>query len=272
MNNVNIKCAFCNKDVRKKQKHIGFKIKKGQRNFYCDLECSSKAKVLKKVVKQCVFCKKDFDTSSGKDSKRCCSKTCMGKYVASFAQKKNISYASKKAWQNIDRKKRDIQIRKAKTCNVCYSIFYGKNRYCSLTCLKNSSRGEQISMKRKEMFKSGRLRVTGGTTKWIIYKNIKVQGSYEYRACLILDKLLELKLIHKWEYTNDRIQYIGKDNKQHSYLLDFKVWTDSDNFYYLETKGYKTPTDELKWNATKKLGHTLLVWYENDLKTKEQEF
>ena len=34
----------------------------------------------------------------------------------------------------------------------------------------------------------------------------------------------EKKIIFDWEYTKDRYDYLGIDNKKHSYLLDFKVF------------------------------------------------
>lgn len=110
-----------------------------------------------------------------------------------------------------------------------------------------------------------------GTTKWYKYKNIKVQGTYELRTCKILDYWKKIKKIKSWEYTNDRITYIGSDNKKHSYLLDFKVVENNSNIYYIETKGYKTIEDELKWNAVKELGYKLLVWYNEDILNEENK-
>ena len=49
----------------------------------------------------------------------------------------------------------------------------------------------------------------------------------------------ELRNIKDWEYTNDRVPYIGVDRKQHTYLLDFKVFNNDNTFYYIETKGYE---------------------------------
>lgn len=119
------------------------------------------------------------------------------------------------------------------------------------------------------MFKNKTLTVTGGTTKWIKYKNISVQGSYEYRACIILDKWKSDGKIRDWEYTNDRVQYVGLDGKNHNYLLDFKVFTYDGGFYYIETKGYKKDVDDLKWAAVKNAGHKLVIWFDNDLKREE---
>lgn len=119
------------------------------------------------------------------------------------------------------------------------------------------------------MFHDGLLRVTGGTTKWIPYKNIKVQGSYEFRMCVILDKWKMCNKIKDWEYTKDRISYIGTDGKLHNYLLDFKIWKNDESFYYLETKGFKKENDDLKWKAVRDKGFDLIVWFGNDLSKEE---
>lgn len=120
------------------------------------------------------------------------------------------------------------------------------------------------------MFQSGNLKVTGGTTKWVPYKDIKVQGSYEYRTCLILDKWVGLKKISEWEYTNDRFHYIGIDGNTHNYLMDFKVWNPDGTFYYLEVKGYQKPNDKLKWDAVRKAGFPLVVWFNDDIIREEK--
>jgi hypothetical protein len=54
-------------------------------------------------------------------------------------------------------------------------------------------------------------------------------------------------LIFAWEYTSDKIQYIGLDGKEYIYPLGFKVWVSENKFYYVETKGYIREVDALKW-------------------------
>lgn len=130
---------------------------------------------------------------------------------------------------------------------------------------------KKISKTRKSLFKEGLLNVTGGTACWIPYKHIKVQGTYEFRMCHILDYMLKNNFIESWEYTNDRIEYIGLDNKKHSYLLDFKVY-ENNSFYYIETKGYSTETDKLKWDAVRNQGYILKVLYNEDIKALESKF
>jgi hypothetical protein len=127
----------------------------------------------------------------------------------------------------------------------------------------------------KNQFITGK-RNSNGTTKckWVEIETsngkLKVQGSYEVRTCRILDILKENGEILDWEYTNDRIQYIGPDNKQHTYLIDFKVINTDGTFHYLEVKGRKMENDEFKWKAVRELGYRLDVWFIEDIKKFEK--
>lgn len=148
------------------------------------------------------------------------------------------------------------------------------NLYCSKICFwkVNSYIYEKISKTRKERYKLNLYELTGGHSKRFYYKEYKVQGSFEYRACFILDYLKEIWLIESWEYTKDSIIYIWLDNKEHSYFLDFKIYNTNKTFTYLETKWFKTELDSLKWLETKKQGYDLIVWFEQDLMRLETLF
>ena len=80
-----------------------------------------------------------------------------------------------------------------------------------------------------------------------------------------------MKLISKWEYTNDRVKYVGVDGKLHNYLIDFKVWGMDDSYYYIETKGYKRENDELKWKSLRERGDILYVWYNEEILNQEKK-
>jgi len=86
----------------------------------------------------------------------------------------------------------------------------------------------KISRIKREQYANGLvLPPSAGWAKWIEVTcskgTFKVQGTYEYRTCFILDNLLKLKIIKDWDYTGDRIPYIGLDNESHTYILDFKM-------------------------------------------------
>ena len=253
-----------------KAKHINYKRKIGQTEFYCSKKCCYNSAKCETITKTCLYCHSPFETDNGCDSPKCCSKVCSGKYSQSFADPIAISNGLKKAWRRGDFIRSVEKSKKYKTCSICGNRFYGNKTYCSLLCLQNAGVNAKISATRKQMFRSGNLKVTGGTTKWVPYKNIKVQGSYEYRTCVVLDKWLASKKISRWEYTNDRFNYTGVDGNPHNYLLDFKVWNPDNTFYYLEVKGYQKPNDELKWNAVRKTGVPLIVWFNNDIRKEEK--
>jgi hypothetical protein len=271
MKTLEVICTACGCKSLKLKKKIDFKIKSGQTNFFCGPKCSNQFKKLNDIHKKCLYCSNEFITSGRSDSKKCCSKECSAKYSASYTNPKNVSIGIKNAWKMGVYKNRTNKLVKYKVCPVCSDKFYGNKKYCSISCYQNSNVIKKISDTRKQLFSVGKLNVTGGNTKWIKYKNIKVQGTYEYRTCFILDKLQEMKLITKWEYTNDRVQYIGKDNNLHNYLIDFKVWDLNNLYYYIETKGYKKENDELKWKAVRDRGDKLYVWYNEEITNQEKK-
>ena len=54
------------------------------------------------------------------------------------------------------------------------------------------------------------------------------------------------------------------------YLLDFKVFENNGDFYYIETKGYKHLNDDLKWEATRREGNRLKIWFEKEIINEEK--
>ena len=166
-------------------------------------------------------------------------------------------------------------------CEECGNAFVQKkptnsSKCCSMRCnrirvgklqtgksVSNEVR-EKMSISRKAMFANG-YNVTGGKTQWIEYKNIKVQGSYEFRTCIILDKWKESGFIRDWEYTNDRITYTNLVGATATYLLDFKVNLNDGDFVYIETKGFIRENDELKWEACRAQNFNIVIWFENNI-------
>lgn len=223
----------------------------------------------------CEFCGKEHDGSYG--SGRFCCQSCSRRYsslIKKDEKNRKISKSLKGKYKKPDR----INI-----CEVCGKEFVSyrrrNTRTCSLECKKklmseisyfSNIDWDTKSKLIKDSYESGKNYVAGGTTKWISYKNIKVQGSYELRVCKILDKLLELGKIYKWEYTKDRIPYIWKDGSRHTYLLDFKVYESENKFYYIESKGYIREHDEEKWEAAKSLNLDHRVWFLGDIEKYER--
>ena len=75
--------------------------------------------------------------------------------------------------------------------------------------IRSEESKQRISKGALKSYQDGQ-RVGGGFTKWHDYKNIRVQGTFELRTCQILDIWKESNVIKDWEYTNDRIEYIGR--------------------------------------------------------------
>jgi hypothetical protein len=272
---MEIQCGECNKSFEIKPKRYNYGKKEGQLYFWCSKECKKKhSNKRNKEIVAC-SCGQDFQRDKNlKKKKKFCSQKCANKYSQTFCDYKKISEGLKRYYTS-DSGKEFIKnhaekLKKYKKCPCCDKKFYGGKKYCSKFCLQKSA-GINISETRKNMFARGELEVTGGTTKWLTYKNIRVQGSYEYRACVLLDKLKDLKLIKDWHRSNFRVNYLGVDNKRHSYLVDFEIITKSGRLLYLEIKGYIKDNDLLKWDAMKKQSYKLIVWMDKNLKLIEDK-
>lgn len=223
-------------------------------------------------MKTCENCGSEILTNYG--SNRFCSSKC----ARGFSTKNKRGEINEKVSKKL-KKYDNIKLR----CQNCKNEFIINHRkknqiFCSKSCsikyrdtgkILSSETREKISNSIKELYKNGK-NVLGGVTKWYTYKNIKVQGTYELRTCVILDLLKDRCDIYDWDYTGDRISYKDINNKYRTYLLDFKVFNTSDSFYYLETKGYATDNDLLKWEEVRKK-HQLVIWFDENIKEMEKK-
>lgn len=220
-------------------------------------------------MKKCENCGIEHDGSYG--SGRFCSDKC----AKSFSTKNKRKEINEKISKTLTK---EPYIRICKGCKEEFKTKKKHQIYCSSDCVNlyvNTGRTpseetrKKLSLATKKSYKEGK-QVYGGTSKWYDYKNIRVQGTYELRTCKILDKWKEQGKIKDWEYTNDRVQYIGVDEKKHTYLLDFKVFENNNSFYYLETKGWEDDNDKLKWKAVENNGDKLKVWFNKDISEYEK--
>jgi hypothetical protein len=233
----------------------------------------------------CKKCGKEFEVEEPnhkfpKKSKYFCSRSCAnsrGPRSNETKEKisKSVTNHFKKNGSHLKGKTKSkvLCIKKCPQCNKTFEVSYIKRNitFCSPNCAKYTSRHSNIDWSKvnKKSYNTGNNYIAGGTTKWYQYKNINVQGTYELRTCKILDRWLEEGKIYNWEYTNDRFTYIGIDEKEHTYLVDFKIYDNQNEFYYLETKGWIHQNDELKWQAVRDKGYKLIVWRENDIQNNE---
>lgn len=230
---------------------------------------------------KCEACQTEHDGTYG--SGRFCSCKC-ARGFSTRAKRDDINRRvslklkgdSRCAWNKGRRGERSIKAKLVKLicrrCNREYELMLTpceikSRRFCSLQCAEESRRNA-ISTINKSTYQNGRI-VRGGTTRWFTYKDIRVQGTYELRACYILDAWKECGKIKDWEYTNDRISYHWPDGSEHTYLLDFKLQYPNGSVVYLETKGYTRENDHLKWEAMKRLGLELMIWFKDDLEREE---
>lgn len=216
---------------------------------YCEFESHHSLHFMKNKIAKCIKCNSEIEINKHASSKTCICVVC-----------------------------------KTLTCNICSKPFIPKlknQKFCSVSCtVSNNNMNRVISKEYKDTlsksaiiaYKNGK-DVYGGRTKWFNVETsngeIRVQGTYEVRACRILDYWKSSNKIKDWEYSNDRYNYISEDNKEHTYLVDFKIINNDSSFYYIETKGYIRENDKLKWEAVRNLGYNLIVWFNKDLEREE---
>lgn len=219
-------------------------------------------------MKKCENCQKEHEGIYG--SGRFCSSKC----ARGFSSKEKRFIINETVSKKLSQYQKINRI-----CPICLNEFITnekKNQICcSVSCatiLKggwnyshNKLSSEDWSKIHKKSYANGERIIAGGLTKWFDYNGIRVQGTYELRTCQILDIWKSYNIIKDWEYTKDRVEYIGEDGKNHNYLLDFKVFTNEGFFYYIEVKGYEHSNDPLKWKAVRDKGYKLEVWFKKDI-------
>lgn len=114
-------------------------------------------------------------------------------------------------------------------------------KFCSRKCANQYADRSTAALK---AFQRGTRKITGGTTRWLDYGKIKVQGTYEFRTCKILDEMKAVGSIKDWFYANDRINYVWDDGVEHTYLIDFTIKHNDDSLSFLEVKGFIHEHDE----------------------------
>ncbi len=233
------------------------KLEKTKKRWY-EFQCPKCKKIHKKFLSECEV----------KNLKGYCSYKCS-----------NSRNHSKKTKEKISNSLQKLKSRQCKLCGIDFLPRCSTQKYCGLQCsyasvrhkIIESNKNRNASKISKNTYKNGR-KLSGGKTKWIDFKDFKVQGNYELRTCYILEAFKILKKIKDWEYvndTNDRFQYIGIDGKEHTYITDFKVYLHDNSFYYIEVKGYLRKPDKRKIQSVKNLGYKIIVWTLKDIKQYE---
>jgi hypothetical protein len=207
---------------------LGFRQKSSERLHDLNKRLQSPAtqKGFKQPTQECTFCEKSFS---------------VGNY------KKHIAVCGKPKGQ----------------CQNC-----GKDLFTySKTCSKDCAREAQSKRRIREVRSKG---LTARTCQFPYIRNdgtvILLESSYELSCAVILDIWKHFGKIRDWEYNRtEYFTYSALDGKERSYFPDFKVLDDS-GVRWIETKGHKTPSDDLKWNAANEQDIRLEVWFDVDIK------
>ena len=258
-----IVCYNCGEECEKSTKEINRQIKKGRTQFYCSLNCSSSKihTTTTKLKSNCLWCKNEFETTTHKQARKCCSLDCARKYSQSFVKwddemKLKASNITKKLW--------DVGIYGAKhppilhdfICVICGNMFqkitdnweYKNNprKTCSKKCY--TEHNKQWTRNNPNC---------GGETGYrhYKYKNIWMDSNWEVEIA----KLLDFKNI-KWE--RDRKKHMfwwtDKDGNKRRYYPDFYL---PEYDVYLDPKNkYKMLLDKEKMESVLKENKIKLSW------------
>lgn len=221
-----------------------------------------------------------------KNGKKCCSKMHSGcpalRKLSSermtMLNRKKISPATKKGFKqpslkcpSCDReiskgnyKKHIESCGKPKgNCVNCGEEIFTYYKTCSKECASeiiSTNRKKQLTENGLSKHSNKYLYMT--SSKEILY----FDSSFELNAAIILDIWKEQGKIIDWKYNrNEYISYQDKIGSKRMYFPDFKIY-EVNGESWLEVKGFKTPTDNLKWNSAKKKGIKLKTWFEKDIR------
>lgn len=146
-------------------------------------------------------------------------------------------------------------------CVVCGNNVFTYSKTCSTAC--NSI---AISDARQKHIEKNGINSIG---KYFYFKNNKpilLDSSYELHAALILDAWKHQNIVLDWDKNKtEYVTYADSSGKLRKYFPDFKVINTDGSLKWIETKGFQTIIDGLKWKAAKDNGMDLDVWFENDI-------
>lgn len=150
MSIVNLICEFCKKEFPTPLKRYNYLTKKGRTDFYCNRKCFLEDKKSKPLIKVCLWCKNEFESSTHSHSKNCCSKLCSSKYSKSFCDPNSTSISVKRWWNSEGFKNFKYKI---KHCVVCGKMLPKKcyTKCCGEVCSKHQiSLGARHSIEKQK--------------------------------------------------------------------------------------------------------------------------
>lgn len=239
-------CNNCGVEFEKPTKEITRQIKKGRKEFYCSLSCSTKklkTTTEKKMVK-CLWCENEFETTTHKKAKKCCCQSCSHKYSQSKVNSEMHSLSLKRG--------KLYPILKKFKCVVCNKMFKKTIKSKSIVFQTCGIKCYRSLLSKKSIENPN----CGGETgyKHYQYKNIWMDSKWEIEIA----KLLDCKNI-KWERDRKKHMFWWTDKSgikrryyPDFYLPDYKLYLDPKNKYKAQLDLEKI-TNVIKENGIKLL-------------------
>jgi hypothetical protein len=245
MKQIILNCHNCKDQFEKEQKEVRRQLKKGRKYFFCSLTCSTIFNRTKHVdIKlHCLWCKKEFVTTTHTKSKKCCNKSCSARYSQSFLDKEKMSSIMKRVMLNKPRllKKRNL-ITKEFICKMCNNVFtktscksyftYNNPKTCSKPCQYKLTSVNSTNNPN-----------CGGETNYkkFIYKNVWMDSSWELEIAKYMDERSvswernKKKHMFWWTDLNKKVRRYYPD----FYLPKYNLYIDTKNDYLMKCDEYK---------------------------------
>jgi YHS domain-containing protein len=247
MKTISITCHKCGKSVDKLKNEYDRQIRNGRQYFFCSLSCtqSYNKKTTVSVLTKCLWCKKEFETTTHKKSKMCCSIDCAKKYSRSKLDK-DIHKQSVQRPVHYPQNKKFI-------CEIC------KNTFDKLIKFKKQS--FRICSEKCYIILASKLAREnpncGGELgyKHYTYKNIIMDSIWEVEIAKWMDE----KGI-KWDRSRKRHMFwwTDDDGNKRRYYPDFYL---PELNVYLDPKNkYKMENDRIKMDRVIKENGIILYW------------
>lgn len=155
MAKMTLKCDNCGTSFQKEKGEYNRRIRLGYNKFYCCEDCSAKNRkpIHKVIVRKCLWCQTEFESTTHKKHRKCCSDLCARKVSQSHVDTSKISNSLAK--YHI---KNGAKSKTPKPCPNCNKKFIGRAKYCSKECVRAKKRehlSEYEKYKRECQFQFG---------------------------------------------------------------------------------------------------------------------
>ena len=252
MKTIQLKCNGCDTLFDKEKKEYTRQVKNGNTNFYCNLKCSWKygghPSRHTSTKLNCLFCNQLFESTTHKNSRKCCSLVCARKFSQSFVNTENTSKALKLYYKNNPIEKHTtFEDRKCLVCAGLFNIEIWKpKKTCSNKCYRKLMRINAITNPN-----------CGGETNYkkIKYKDIWMDSTWEVEVAKLMD---EKNIIWERSRKNHMFWWTDKDGIKRRYYPDF--YLPKYNIYLDPKNKYKIKLDEYKMNQVIIENNVNLVW------------